>query len=71
MNATTQYAIKARDPQYVSSRAPRIVAAVAAAIITIVLFDGVALLGGRDNATSATSVMGTVVAQTTNESTAR
>jgi len=71
MNATTQSSIKARNPQYVPSRAPRIVAAVAAIIMTIVLFDGVALLGGRDNGTTLTSVMGTVVAQTTNESTAR
>ena len=71
MNASTQSAINARNPQYVTSRTPRIIAAIAAVIVTAVLFDGVALLGGRDNGVSTAAVTGTVVAQSSSESVAR
>jgi hypothetical protein len=74
MNASTQSTLNARNPQYTFSRTPRIIAAVAAIVVTIVLFDGVALLGGRDDGRATAAASGTVVAQSTAiaaESTAR
>ena len=49
LNATIQSTLNARNPQYVPSRTPRVIAAIAAVVVTLVLFDGVALLGGHDN----------------------
>ena len=65
MNATTQSTLNARNPQYAFSRTPRIIAAVAAIAITFVLFDGVALLGSRDDGMASAAVNRTVVAQST------
>ena len=71
MNAMTNSAIRARNPQYVSSRTPRIVAAVAAIVITFVLFEGVALLGEPDSSPGMTDVAGTAVAQNASPDLAR
>ena len=46
MNVSTQTAISARSPRFGLSRTPRIVAAVAAIVVAIVVLNGVALLGG-------------------------
>jgi len=71
MKATTQSAIRARNPQFVSSRTPRIVAAVAAIIVSALLFEGVALLGGRDAGPGLMDLAGTVVAQNASAPAAR
>ena len=65
MNAKTKSALNARNPQYTFSRAPRIIAAVAAIAVTVLLFDGVALLGGRDDGQTMAAANGTVVAHST------
>ena len=65
MNATTQSTLNARNPQYAFARMPRILAAIAAIAVTVVLFDGVALLGSRDDGMASAAVNGTVVAQST------
>ena len=65
MNATTQSTLNTRNPQYALSRTPRIIAAVAAIAVTVVLFDSVALLGSRDDGMASAAVNGTVVAQST------
>jgi hypothetical protein len=71
MNASTQSAIRARNPQFKSSRTPRIIAAVAAIIVSVVLFDGVALLGEPDLGRGMNDANATVVAQNAASTVAR
>jgi hypothetical protein len=53
----------ARHPEMPTSRAPRIVAIVAALLVTAALFDGVALLSGLDRGDARMQNAKTVVAQ--------
>ncbi|MEO7761763.1 MAG: hypothetical protein ABJB04_03905 [Betaproteobacteria bacterium] len=65
MNAKSQQnpsVSEVRNPQFRSSKVPRFIAAVAAIAITVVLFDGVALLGNDDSRPNAAG-QGPVVAQ--------
>ncbi|MEP6702080.1 MAG: hypothetical protein ABJB04_03755 [Betaproteobacteria bacterium] len=66
MNAKTQSnhaSIEARNPQFKTAKTPRLIAAVAAVIITFVLFDGVALLGDNDDSSALVAAQQTMVAQ--------
>ena len=70
MNAKTQSnhaAIEARNPQFRTSKTPRLIAAVAAIVITVVLFDGVALLGDNDDSYALAATQPTMVAQSSSD----
>ena len=71
MNTTTPSSLSARNPQYAMSRKPRMFAALAAVVVTVVLFEGVALLGGHDNTMTTIDVNAAVVAQASGDSVTR
>jgi hypothetical protein len=65
MNASTNSAIRARNPQFVTSRVPRIIAGIAAVVVTLLLFEGVTLLGEPAADPAVIEASATAVAQAT------